>query len=288
MQNNLSLEEIRSIKYPIFQTENIHKTKHAGRTVIKVEDCFTTCLATKANTEIDNLDTIHNTKRKDGRIKRVVIDPTDKSIYNIFTLKFNDNNETEDWSHLAEKCNKSDSALYSLAKNNINYMAKTVGWQNEDIQMSIIILRYYLNNGRLRIKNLPWHQDPSTTTMTTLLTPPATEDSQDIGFTGGNLNFSTISKEYKQKYGSPTYYADGTEYNSNTIQTFAYPENGGFIFDNITSFHKVSDIELHNPANLASINIERRLFSIFAYPKPENVVALADKTANNNIVNTQL
>lgn len=54
--------------------------------------------------------------------------------------------------------------------------------------------------------------------------------------------------------------------------------NGGFIFDNIHTVHKVNDI-LYNHTSTG--RVERRLFTVFASPKVELVNNLPNLVTDN-------
>ena len=107
--------------------------------------------------------------------------------------------------------------------------------------------------------------------MTAVISPYKQDDGE---FSGGEISFGQREQDFK------TYFGLGVTSRTvlpNTVETFSYPENGCFFFENLWSQHRVNDIQL-----TAGSSCERMLFSIFASPNPEQ---LSTFVFNNDCTN---
>ena len=261
-----------------------YESQYIGRSIFKVENISTEARLHKANAELNDLPTKPN-MLNGNNISRVILNPKYQDNYDCFKVYFNEDSKAESWDHLIEKCVTEESSIYQVAKDAIETMAQQVKWQNEDVTMSVNVLRYHLDSSKPNITNLPWHQDPDMLTMTMLLSDYYNQESK-VGFSGGELNFSSVSDDFKNKPFSLER-STNLDYLPETCQTFKYPVNGGFVFDNLSSYHKVNNVQLINYSNNQNVSTERRLLSIFTFSDTaEKVRDLADKNYNINLVSS--
>ena len=243
--------DVSSIK-PSFSCETsfkIHtpinqKQKRFNRTLVKVDNVFPELVLNKALAAIPEHRTVPNRVRNNRNITRVSLGELPD------TVRFDDKCKLVDKNDFEWSLKYANQSLKDVSFTGAEAMAKIVGFKNMNVKLSIQILRYKLDEENPVVDSLPWHQDQNTLTMTVLISPYK----QKMGsFNGGDLNFA--EHDIAWMWGI---YED-------TIETFSYPYNGGFIFDNIVSEHKVSDI--HREWG----SCERILFTVFASPSEDFV-----------------
>jgi hypothetical protein len=248
----------------------------SGRTVMKVDDVFPVSVLDKANLKINDIPVIKNFRNKDS-VFRVNLHENPDNAYSSFATKrminFDDSSSITNPKEVEELCNMAPyPEVIDLAKKGVEKMASVVGWRSTSVLLTVNILRYQLNAEHPKIDDLPWHYDQAAIlTMTTLITP---YQQGDYSFSGGNLSFRrkdnpTQSAQLKFAFGEKSMITD-------SVISFDYPYNGGFIFDNINTEHKVTDINFQSSSGC----IERRLFSIFADPPQKEVISLSGLSRN--------
>jgi len=252
--------------------------KDSIRFAMSVQDVFSEDVLEKANSDISkhpkidgNRSNVHTLDTKSGY----------PYFYSFEPVTFDERGHLDDWSQLRKiHLSSSTKSIDALAKEAIEKMSVMVSWKNQTISMNINILLYVLSEQFPNVTNMPWHQDPNTLTMTTVFTP---HQQNELGFSGGDLCFAAGDRNKTFNYGLRKTGFEYSNHREDTIQSYTYPYNGGFIFDNIGTCHKVSDIHPNNPKSIKSFVAERRLFTIFANPNIEEVEEIALNHSSDNL-----
>ena len=243
-----------------------HRSQFDGRFVTKVENVYSENALRKANLVLDrhqlNKDVFYNKGNKLICVRLHTNYPNENDI------SFDSNGKVKKTDDLFENMNPDFFDFKPVAVECVQAMAKSLQWCNRTVNLTFHCLIYPLSAGQPVIQNMPWHKDSNTLTMSTVIS------SSGSGYTGGELSFAC-----RDKFNDPF---KGRLHDSvaNTVQTFCYPENGGFIFDNLRSQHKVEDIYLAPGRQTA----QRRFFAVFANPDKSYVLSLADQFRALNMV----
>lgn len=241
------------------------ESRFSGRTVIRVENVYSDQTLKEANLAIDKHQQQNFHYRNSGNnlisVGLHMLYPNDKDIC------FDENGKVKSQEFLFKDMNPGLSGIKPMVVECVERMAKSLQWKSCSVNLFFRCIIYPLSSEQPTIKNMPWHTDQNTLTMTTVIS------SSCSGYTGGDISFACLDDH--------NYHFDGRLHSSveSTVQTFGYPENGGFIFDNVRSQHKVEDIHLATGSKAA----ERRLFSVFANPDKEYVSSLAEQFRPENI-----
>ncbi|MBM7074623.1 hypothetical protein JQC92_21860 [Shewanella sp. 202IG2-18] len=138
-------------------------------------------------------------------------------------------------------CSCTTDNIRNLVLMGTERMVRELGLHSTTIKLTASILVYPLSSDVLALKDFPWHSDPfGTYTMTTMISQ----------FTRGSCSYSGGELSFRVK-------------GSDSFNTFSYPYNGGFLFENKETEHKVSDIFFHGGDGCS---IKRLLLSIFISP----------------------
>ena len=175
-------------------------------------------------------------------------------------IVFNGNGEVEDWSHLDTCLPEATANMKQLVKDSIIRVADTIELKNVKASIKTLFIRYDLTANSPSIRNLTWHYDDCSLTLTTLISD---YQQGNISFSGGELNFAKAKYPMHSKELHDSLWKGEIDYDPQTIRTFKYPYNGGFFFDNIDTRHKVSDIIIDKSEISSECVIERRIFSLF-------------------------
>ncbi len=169
--------------------------------------------------------------------------------------------------------NDSPESVVDLMFSSLEKLALMGNWSKAEVPITAFFLRYKLAQNNPSITNLPWHSDINSLSMTAVISPCK----QDTGeLSGGELLFAERTKDFT------TYLYNSGRHKtvvSETEKQFAYPGNGCLIFENLWSFHKVSDIKM-----VAGSSCERILFSIFANPSPNQLNTFFERNKALNLV----
>ena len=96
-----------------------------------------------------------------------------------------------------------------------------------NIPVLSFFMRYQLSDETPSVKNLEWHRDLNSLSMTSVISPYKQEEGE---FSGGNLLFAERTKDFAK-------YTDRSNSKNtvleSTVKEFSYPENGCFIFENL-------------------------------------------------------
>ncbi len=137
--------------------------------------------------------------------------------------------------------------LQNLTLEGINCFSSSLNWKETKVPMMATILDYRLMTEEACLKDFQWHFDRNSMTMISVLNTGS-------GFSGGDFEFSTQNRPFSTHSSHINYPV------LSNVQKFSHEPNTAFIFDNVYSVHRVSDI----------IGCGHRyLFSIFANPSPE-------------------
>lgn len=101
-----------------------------------------------------------------------------------------------------------------------------------NIPVLSFFMRYQLSDETPSVKNLEWHRDLNSLSMTSVISPYKQEEGE---FSGGNLLFAERTKDfakYTDRSNSKNTVLENTVLES-TVKEFSYPENGCFIFENL-------------------------------------------------------
>ncbi len=250
----------------------------SNRLFIPVENVFVVDDLVLACRDISNITThdyttgVHylNTMRK------VIIGDYDSinKTGNPFTpVLFNSAGNIEDSNFLELNLCYSTDNIKKIVKQGVTTMAKIMDWKGCAVEMRVSILIYRMTTDRSAIINMPWHFDANSLTMTTLISPYY----QDNGyFEGGDLLFAQKTQNFR-------YFCGMHQFMYNTAKAFQYPYNGGWIFDNVESMHKVGDMNAIFNDYTSTASVERVLFTIFANPPEEDIPKIARSMMSKNL-----
>jgi hypothetical protein len=245
------------------------------RTIIPVVNVFTSSTLEKANHELDDFPMKENFNSGNTNIFRAAT-KLDELPY-AFAYKdvsFDQHACVTEWAdfkrlHLGSP-NTADS-ITDMTQEGLEKMAQTLGFENKTVSMASNILCYKLSASNPHVKNMPWHQDGSGRQNITMTTVYTRSHQDGVSYTGGELGFRHVDyyRSFPGPGNRPIYqhsdrnnYMQLTEVQKQGLK-FSYQENGGFVFDNTASEHKVHDISLCNPRQYPDAIVERRLFTIF-------------------------
>ena len=250
------------------------------RFITKANDCFDKKLLQEVNADIIGMECVPNTLVGNRNIVRVPIlgehltTKLGDSALHAPVISFDENCQIENKGELKDyfKERKTPESVSELFEGAVENIANNGGWSKVDIPVLSFFMRYLLNDENPIVKNLEWHRDPNSLSMTSVISPCKQEEGE---FSGGNLLFAERTKDF-------TKYTDRSNSQNtvleNTIKEFSYPENGCLMFENLWSHHKVADIE-----KVSGDSCERVLFSIFANPEPAQFDSLISNNKANNL-----
>ncbi|WP_257295289.1 hypothetical protein [Endozoicomonas sp. YOMI1] len=256
--------------------ESLETGNNSGRVIVKVTNTVSEITLAKAYQEIDKLptDDFENTGNKLRQVQ--IIDPDKYNDY-LFpsTVSFDAFGKLSDTETFDKKFVPHTDLINKMCKEALQTMGRKLNWRNYTVEAHCFLLRYPLTREQTQIRNMPWHRDKCTLSMSTLLSP---YNQHDNGFTGGALSFAkelNISGVPARAFGIP---AEGT------IKTFKYQKPGdGFIFDGIDTLHKLEDVYVLNKEMLVKRAVERRLLTCFTRPSEDDVRYLSVVLGEENL-----
>ena len=253
------------------------------RFITKIDDCFDKKLLQEVNADIKGMECVPNVIVGNRNIMRVpILGDLSLTLSGVAihapVVSFDENcqikNKRELKGYFKER--KTPESVSELFEGAVENIANNGGWSKENMPVHSFFLRYQLNDETPSVKNLEWHRDLNSLSMTSVISPCKQEEGE---FSGGNLLFAERTKDYTRysdRSKSENTVLENTVLES-TVKEFSYPENGCFIFENLWSQHKVSDIE-----KISGDSCERVLFSIFLNPEPAQLDSLvSNKKADN-------
>lgn len=166
--------------------------------------------------------------------------------------------------------------LTPLVLESFERMASILLWNDIKVPLEPQIICYPLDYNQNIIKSLPWHYDECTLTMAVIISP---ETQGYSSYHGGKLSFArNVYGDEPLISGLKVMELNDFKFYPETKMDFSYEYNGGFIFDNLHTIHKVNDIFYSGPSGE---KVERRLFTVFASPTVEYVQKLPNLVVGN-------
>ena len=224
--------------------------KTFSRVLTKIGNVFGEDTLINARANIDKLSVCKF--KNNGNLMRQVIFQKGIDEYNVsipfYTFIFDSSGSIENLSEIDSTFLEDAKSVRALCKEGLLSLAARMNLKGEEADISFNILRYRLDGTQKEISGLPWHRDrirhPRTgsydLSMTVLI---SNYDQGENGFLGGDIFFKTDEE---------------------LEECFSYEYNSGFIFENRSLQHKVSDIKAKFPDNLDDEHpVERMLFTIF-------------------------
>ena len=226
----------------------------SGRLLVKVENVFKTKgLINRVNIDLNSAKRFQSINQG-NKVDRVLVGDTTHIGSPLHKLKviFDQQGEILNKEVFSSIYNKATSSMRKMCVEGVEKMASVLKWKDTSIHLSVIFICYPSRENHYKVVGMPWHEDLSTISMTVLISP---YQQGKLSIHGGSLSIGEKPRHYP--FDKPT---------EGTVKTHKYLYNGGFIFDNIESLHRVEDFEFLKPLNHKGGSIERRLFSIFADP----------------------
>ena len=251
------------------------------RFITKIDDCFDKKLLQEVNADIKGMECVPNVIVGNRNIMRVpLLGDLSLTLSGVAidspVVSFDENYQIKNKRELKDyfKKRKTPESVSELFEGAVENIANNSGWSRVNMPVHSFFLRYQLNDETPSVKNLEWHRDLNSLSMTSVISPRKQEEGE---FSGGNLLFAERTKDFtKYSDRSNSKNLENTVLES-TVKEFSYPENGCLIFENLWSQHKVSDIE-----KISGDSCERVLFSIFMNPEPAQLDSLvSNKKADN-------
>ncbi|WP_067587979.1 hypothetical protein [Endozoicomonas ascidiicola] len=267
-----------SVPYEAITSSTLEASKATtafGRTVIRVNDVFSPQTLKDTNCFLDRPSGCSFSYSNQGNNLRGI------SIYKIIedldTSVFLDSNgKIRNHQNINGNICEEAKVLSPLVFESFEKMASILRWNDMKVPLEPQIICYSLDHSQDAIKDLPWHYDECTLTMSVIISP---EIQGPTLYHGGKLSFARRAYENEPLIkGLKLVELNDFKFYPETEQVFPYTINGGFIFDNLHTVHKVSDILYSGPSGG---KVERRLFTVFASPEVEYVRHLPDLVTEN-------
>lgn len=244
------------------------------RFIANVDNFFDESLLIKVNKDLHKIKCVPNKLAGNKNIVRVPVIGSQLPGGLLFPIiSFDENCQLEEKS--LEKCldkENTPKSIVDLVESSLKKIAFMGGWSKERIPVTSFFLRYQLNINTPNVTNLDWHRDPNSLSITTVISPRMQDGSE---FSGGNLLFAERTKDETLYFIPPS----SNSVLADTVKTFTYLDNSCFIFENLWSQHKVSDIQM-----VSGDSCERILFSIFTNPNPRQLESFINMNKARNLV----